>query len=80
MVIGRGEKAREEAQGDAQPADGFQDDQNDGQGSAGAMPRLTNAICAVAPTPIISFGQPCGMIISPTVRRIRGQVSGATQS
>ena len=77
---GSGEKAGEQAQGGAQPADRFQKDENDGQRSAGAMPRLVNAIAAVASTPAISFGQPCGMIIAPTVMRISVQEKGSTQS
>src|SRR5256885_11270456 len=36
------------------------------KGSAGAMPRLTSANCAVAVTPAINLGQPCGRIIKPT--------------
>jgi hypothetical protein len=49
-------------------------------GSAGAMPRFTSAMLAVAVMPIISFGQPCGMSISPAVMRIRSQESGSTRS
>src|SRR5438477_264432 len=47
-------------------------------GSAGWMPRLMSAISAVLLMPIMSFGQPCGMIIRPTVRRISSQDSGST--
>ena len=39
------------------------------------MPRFTSAMFAVAVTPIISFGQPCGMSIRPAVMRISARTA-----
>ena len=49
-----------------------------GVGATAQMPRFTSAELAVALTPAMSFGQPCGISMRPAVMRISAHESGST--